>query len=284
MPDYFDRVTELTIGNMTVSGLRVKFNVEKSLVGYPNLANIKIYNLSESSRNKIEEENLPVSFSAGYGTPVLLFKGQIVNIIHQKIGVDWISEIFSGDGSKELADATVNKTLSAGATTENIYNELVGQLDGVTKGITEGLQNCVSGKKSLLRSIQLSGSVKQWLDAISAECGFEYSVNDGVIETNPVGQPLDDVEPVIINQSTGMIGSPERTEVGVTVKTLLNPNLKLARRIKIEAVSEKINVGNLFFRDVPPVKNQGIYRIDKLIHAGDTHDNEWQSTISARVF
>ena len=89
---------------------------------------------------------------------------------------------------------------------------------------------------------------------------------------------------MIINQDGGMIGSPERTEVGVTVKTLLNPNLKLARRIKIEAVSEKINVGNLFFRDVPPVKNQGIYRIDKLIHAGDTHDKEWQSTISARVF
>lgn len=81
-----------------------------------------------------------------------------------------------------------------------------------------------------------------------------------------------------------MIGSPERTDVGVNVKNLLLPNLRLGRRIKIESISEALNVGNLFFRKVPPVKNQGIYRIDKLIHEGDNRDNTWQTQIFGRVF
>jgi len=81
-----------------------------------------------------------------------------------------------------------------------------------------------------------------------------------------------------------MIDSPERTETGVNVKTYLYPQAKLARRFKIEAVTQKINIGNLFFRKIPPVKNQGIYRIDKLIHTGDTHANPWHTHFFGRNF
>lgn len=95
---------------------------------------------------------------------------------------------------------------------------------------------------------------------------------------------MNDVPPYIINQNSGMINSPERTDVGVTVKNLLIPELKLGRRIQIKSITETINVGNLFFRKVPSIKNEGIYRIDKLIHIGDTRGNEWETTISGRVF
>ena len=282
----FNRQAYLLISGRKFEGLRVSFNVEKSLVGYPNLANIKIYNLAESSRNLIAEKNLKVQLFAGHedsGVP-LLIDGDIINVVHQYFAPDWVSEIFAGDGVKILAQSTINKTLPAGSTMAQVYDELISQMSGITKGITEGLQNCLSGKRSLLRELQLSGNIKDWLDTISKNCGFEYSVNNGVIETTPTGTPLSDVPPVIINQKSGMIGSPERTEVGVNVKNLLLPDLKLARTIKIESVSEKINAGNLFFKKVPPIRNQGVYRIDKLIHIGDTHENLWETNISARVF
>jgi hypothetical protein len=157
-------------------------------------------------------------------------------------------------------------------------------MQGITKGATEGLKNCLSGKRSLLRELQLSGNVKDWLDKLSKDCGFDYSINDGAIETTPIGLPLSDVPPVIINQSSGMIGSPERTEIGINVTNLLLPELKLARTIKVESISAKINIGNLFFRKIPPIRNKGIYRIDKLIHVGDTHSNPWETQIQARTF
>jgi hypothetical protein len=81
-----------------------------------------------------------------------------------------------------------------------------------------------------------------------------------------------------------MIGSPERSDVGVNVKNLLLPDLKLGRKIKIESVSEKLNIGNAYFRKAPPIRNQGIYRIDKLIHNGDTHSNTWETQINGRFF
>ena len=284
----YNRIVKLIIpdSELELEGLRVNFKVTKSLVGYPNLANIKVYNMSESSRNKIEETGLRVELYAGHedtGAP-LLFKGDIINVIHLKQGTDWVSEVYAGDGKNILETSVINTTLSAGATPEAIYNTLISNMQGVTKGITEGLKDCLSGKRSLLRTIQLSGNVKDFLDQLAKDCGFDYSVNDGVIETFPHNLPVSDEAPVIINQGTGMIGSPERTDIGINVKNLLLPALKLGRTIKVEALSERLNVGNLFFRKIPPVRNQGVYRIDKLIHTGDDRDNLWETNINARVF
>jgi hypothetical protein len=282
----FNRKIKILIPGFEIIDLRINFKIEKSLVGYPNLGNIKIYNLSESSRNNIEEKGLKIQLYAGYedSSIPLLFTGDIINIVHLKNGPDWVSEIFAADGVNILSTATINKTLPAGIDTEQIYNELVGQMQGISKGVTEGLKNCLSGKRSLLRELQLSGNIKDWLDKIATDCGFEYSINEEVIETTPTGLPLSDVPPVVINQASGMIGSPERTEIGINVFNLLLPELKLARTIKVESISEKLNVGNLFFKKIPPIRNKGIYRIDKLIHIGDTHDNPWSTEINARIF
>jgi len=165
----FGRQARVLIKALNISDLRIKFNVEKSLVGYPNKANIQIYNLKSASRQEIEEAGLKVELYAGYGKPPLLFSGNIINVLHQKQGVDWISTLYCGDAVKDINNATINKTLAPGATTENIFDELVGSMEGVTKGITQGLTSCVSGKQSLLRGLQITGNVKDWLKKIADE-------------------------------------------------------------------------------------------------------------------
>ena len=282
----FNRIATLQVIGKEFRDFRMSFEIVKSLVGFPNLASIKVYNLSESDRNRIETEKEKVRLFAGYEDTevVLIFDGDIVNVTHLKQGTDWITEIFCGDAVKAFEDATINKTLGPGATSEQIYDELTEQLEGVAKGVTEGLKDCLSGKRSLLRALQLSGNVKDWLDKLAEDCGFEYSVNDGVIETIPKGFPLSDEPPVVINQASGMIGSPERTEIGVNVINLLLPALKLGRTVRVEAVSTKINIGNLFFRKIPPVRNQGVYRINKMTHVGDTRENPWETRIEGAIF
>lgn len=293
------RKVRFTTDDLDIRDLRIRFAVTKSLVGYPNLGKFEIYNMSESSRNKLiagengigqsvyaDGKGSGIEFYAGNGVAKLLFVGKVVNVIHRYVKPDWISEVYAGDAIDVLNTATINKTVSAGSTTEQIFDSLVNEMQGVTKGITEGLTNCLNnnGDQSLLRSLQLSGDVKTWLREMADNCGFEWSINEGVIETVTKGQPLTDVIPYIINQDSGMIGSPERTDVGVEVRVLLTPELRLARRIRIESVNDLVNVGNLFFRKIPPIRNGGIYRIDNLIHSGDTHSDVWETAISGRIY
>ena len=129
----------------------------------------------------------------------------------------------------------------------------------------------------------MSGKVKDFLDIISKNCGFDYSVNEEAIETVAKNSALRDMPTIIINQKTGMIGSPELTEIGANVTTFLKPDLKLARRIKIESLSEKVNVGNQFFRKINKTVTNNTYRVEKVKHSGDTHTDLWQSEITGRL-
>ena len=284
MSEYFNRKVELTIGDYSTDELRVDFSVEKSLVGIPNLAKITVYNVSVANREQLSVAGQEVSLLAGYQNPLLIFSGKVINANPIYESPDWKVEIFARDKSAAINNSTINKSLPADTRPEQLYDELVGQMEGVTKGITDGLSDCINNKRSLLRSLQLSGGIKKFLDELAENCGFDYAVADGIIDTVKKDKAITDLPAIIINQNHGMIGSPERTEVGVNVKTLLNPGLKLGRRIEIQAVSQTINAGNLFFRKPLKPSTEGSFRIDKIIHSGSNYDNKWESQITARNY
>jgi hypothetical protein len=165
---FFNRKLKIEIDDLCIEDLRCQFDVEKSLVGYPNKANIKIFNLKSDSRTKIEKAGLKVSLYAGYEDNCpLLFSGNIINVLHKYQPPDWISELYCGDAIKSINEATINKNMPAGTTTPQLVDTLVGQMDGVSKGVMDGLRKCVNGDQSLLRGLQLSGNVKDWLKKIA---------------------------------------------------------------------------------------------------------------------
>jgi hypothetical protein len=273
MSNFFLRKVRLVVGDIDQGGLeitdlRIAFNIQLVLAGYASSGTIKIYNLSKSNRNKIQEEFTELFLYAGYEDNIsLIFSGNIVTVTHEKNGPDWITEITAGDAIKAINGSTINKSLPAGQNTESIFNELISQMDGVSKGVTEGLRDCISNKRSLLRGLVLSGNVRDWLDKLSKTCGFDYSVNNGVIETTNIGQPLTDVPPVQVSDVKGLVDSPQKTEMGMKIKSLLLPQLKLARVIEVQSTV-----------------SEGNYRMDKINHVGDTHTNDWFSIIEGGNF
>jgi hypothetical protein len=282
----FLRKVIIKVDDVELKDFKITFEVEKYLHGTPNKANVKIWNLKKSSRDQIEEKGKKVEILAGYEDTEtgLVYSGDIVNVVHTKTQTEWVTEILSGDGIDILGGSIVNQTMAAGSSMNQVYDALVARLPGISKGVTKGIKNCLSGKKSLLRSLQLTGDVKSWLDQIAKDCGFEYSVNENIIETNPTGQPLSDLPPIQVNQAKGMKNSPKKTEKGVNVKTILNPNLKLARTIDITDTGKEIPKGTGSFEEVPGTIDQGVYRIVKIVHRGSTHENTWESEIESDTF
>jgi len=285
---FYLRSAKLEIGDgttiKTIDDLKIMFTVTKQFTASLNTAEIIVYNLSESSRNQITEEFTKVKLFAGYDNDLpLIFQGDLVNATHLKDQTEWVTTILASDGFKAFK-GTINQSLPAGTTMPEAVSIVSDKLEGVTKGVRQGLTNCLSGKKSILRQVQLSGNLKDAFTKLSKTCGFDFSVNDEKFETTSPGQPITDVQPVIINQANGMIGSPERTEIGVNVSVLLTPSLLVGRRIQIKSQTERVNFGNGFFRKIPSIKNEGIYRIQKLVFKGDTRGDTWVTDIVANSF
>ncbi len=250
--------------------LRVNFKIEKTVTKEPNRALIQIFNLASSTRAKLQARGTRVLLSAGYGEDLsLLFDGDSRTIDHVRDGADWVTKIQSGDGERHQRYAVFSGSFRPGAKIKDIVLQLVNalQLDpgNAAAQLTNVVDQFVSGYAS-------HGKASTELDSILSGLGIEWSIQDGQIQLLAPGEVTKD-SAVLVNQQSGMVGSPEHGTPEVLggpgilrVKSLLNPLIKPGRRIKVESVS-----------------TNGFFRVEKVSHSGDTHKGDWYSTVEARA-
>ncbi len=264
-------------GNNTkvITDLRVSFEVTKSERSYPNLAKIDIYNPNQETISMLTADDPLIILRVGYvDNEGIIFRGKSRNVYINKLNEDRILTIYAADGGRDWESAIYNKTLSENIKIKDIVSELFQTLTEsgeVSIGSIQGL-NIPADK---LRGQTLSGSTKDILDLLADDYNFKWSIQDGEIILTENNTAIDYLESVIINQSTGMIGSPTVTEIGVEVASLINPNILPGRLFTVNAVSAQLSLSNLQFRTVKRTSANGTYRAYEVIFKGDTHSNEW---------
>jgi len=281
----YKRVYELTIipddgEARIINDLRVNFEITKSILSFPNLCRLVIYNPNEDTLSTLQKKFTKIVLNAGYeGDVRLLFKGEIRNVFQSKIGVDRLITIYAGDGERDWQNATFNKTFTENVTISAAIEEVLKSFEEVTTGVINGLPQ-VADK---LRGQTLSGSSKDILDGFADEYGFDWSIQDGEVIITPVESPLEGDEAVLISAATGMIGSPIVTEIGADVVSLLNPRLLPNKAFKIESVNADIQLGNLFFRNIKRTTAEGTYKIQEVTFKGDSREGDWTSSVKGRI-
>lgn len=261
-----------------VTDLRVAFEITKSMRSYPNLAKIDLYNPNEDTVNYIRARDPLVLLYAGYRDNArLIFKGRIRNLFVNKKGVDRIVIIYAGDGDRDWQRARYNKTLGGNVslkdTVLDIFQSFIS--DDVSVGPVEGLTT-IADK---LLGQTLSGSSKDIMDGLANDYGFEWSIQDGELTTQQLDAPLTSQTAVLINQTTGMVGSPTITEIGADATTLLNPDLLPGRAFRIEADSQDVALPNLQFRRLKRTAATGLYRAYEVMFIGDTRGPSWLAKV-----
>ena len=285
MARQYKRVYELTVippggEARIIKGLRVNFEITKSILSFPNLARITLYNPNQDTLSALEEKYTRIVLNAGYeGDLRLLFKGDVRNVFQTKTGRDRLLTIYSGDGEKSWQNATFNKTLSESLSFSSAIQEVLKTFSDVNIGTLQGLPQ-VADK---MRGQVLSGSSKDIMDNFAEEYGFSWSIQDGEIIITPEQEPLEGDEAVLVTAATGMIGSPTITEIGVDVTTLLNPRLLPNRGFIIESINAEVTIGNLFFRNVKRTTAEGFYKIQEVVFRGDSRDGDWLSSVKGRI-
>ena len=256
----FGRVCQLIVGKdgsgIKISELRMRFDIKKSSDENPNTAKIEIYNLNPEHQNQLLKEWADIQLLAGYqGTERLIFSGQIRTATPKIQGTDRIITIESGDGDREILRGFVNKTLTKGCTANQVVAACQSSMFGVPNAHKDSLDTVYS------RGRVLSGRASDVLTKQTKQDGAQWSIQDGQM----LLLKGDNVRPNavwLINQSTGMLGSPEPTQDGLKVRTLLNPAYLIGGVAKIDSLIY-----------------QGGIRIESINHKGDTHSDEWVSEL-----
>lgn len=256
----FGRVCRLIVGKdgtgIEISDLRITFEVKKTSGDKPNTAKIEIYNLNPDNTTRVIEEWQEIQLIAGYkGAERLIFNGQIRTAIPKISGPDRILTIESGDGDREVLRGFINKTIEKGCSANDVIDECQKSMFDITTAHRDNID------KTYQRGRVLSGRAS---DILTSQCNADdaqWSIQNGELLVLQGGNVLPNAV-WLINQETGMLGSPEPTTIGVRVKTLLNPAYLIGGVAKIES---------LIFG--------GGVRIETIHHSGDTHGADWSSEI-----
>jgi hypothetical protein len=269
---------------LLVENLRVHFEVSKTVESAPNVAVIKIFNLSPINEAKIKNEFDEVLLNAGYeGALRLVFRGNIKHVYRYRDKSDYITEIEAGDGDKDFRSATMNETLAAGTTNAQLVDRAVGSFK-TTGGTTKGAVQI--NDRARLRGKVISGNTRDVLHDVARESGANWSIQDGQLVIVKANGVLPD-EAIVITADTGMLGAPEINDKGIAVKCLLNPQLRVNGAIKldnngIKAKRQKAQaLGKKQEDQKEPVRldPDGIYKVLKITHKGDTRGQDWVSEI-----
>lgn len=283
----YDRKLLLTVSPPTsataldLSAFRIRFQIIQKSIETPNTADIRIYNLSKETVSNLTAsgEKVRVRLSAGYvGAFGLLFDGTVIQSRSgRESPVDTFLDLICADGDLAYNNAVVNTSLAAGVTPKEHLSAVIAAMKehDVTEGYVPELTTGTSP-----RGRSLFGMARDFIRDIAHSNDCSWSIQNNQVNLVPDKGALPG-EAVVLTAETGMIGLPTQTELGISVRTLIIPAIKVGGRVHINNASiqrARIDtsyggaVNNAF---LPRVSDDGFYRVLVVNWFGDTRGNEW---------
>lgn len=247
--------------------LRVSFKVDKVSGSEPDAAEFQVYNLSATSRAKLEEPGIVVRLLASYGSaePALLFAGDVEEVTHQWAIPDVATTIKATDGGRALRFGRVAETFRGPVEARRVFERLVERL-GVPLVYADPSLPSVEFQSGYVAT----GPIRRVLDDLAATLAASWSVQDGGVILLARGATSTATGP-LLSPETGLVGSPEKVDDGegkIKATALLVPRLAPGGRFRLESRSFA-----------------GFYRATRVEHVGDSGwDNAFYTTIEATSF
>lgn len=260
----FGRQWKLDISNdqetLSITQLRVAFEIDKTINEKPNPAKIQVWNLNRDHINQLlSQDYKKAALSVGYNELRQIYSGDITKVRIQRDGLDFVLTLECSDGHQAYTQSRAKTTLKAGATDKQIVEEIQKTMPKIQSGAID-----IPNQRKLPRGKVLNGNSRDVLTKIARNNGADWSIQDGSLVFLPKDKVLND-EAVLISQDTGMINAPEQTDEGLELTCLLNPALQIGGLVKVESIIEYFN---------------GEYKVIKLAHSGDGLGGDWQSKMT----
>ena len=262
-----------------ITGLHITFKVNKGSDNKrrTNKATVKIYNLSEEHQKYIEAPFVECVLSVGYIGAGMhrLFAGQVTVAGTEKEGTETVTEIQIDSLYTQLNHKTVSKTAPAGVSVKGVIENLVKEMDGVSRVVFSG----TNITKSFVDGYPLSGSPRQILNELGEAFELEWQIDDDVMYIQDAGKSymLNNSKAFKISETSGLIDRPYFDQIekqrgkkdklraarnGLKLKILLNPAIVAGSIVYIEYGDKT-----------------GYYKVERLTHSGEYFGNDWTTEL-----
>jgi len=229
--------------DLGVDGLRLSFDVTRTLAIEPNKGAIQVWNLSESSRTKVQTISpLFVSLLAGYSSNVSkIFEGDVSRVWTERDGPDLITKFEAGDAELAYQTARIADSFGSEQKFENVFTRVVRALVRDTRiSGKAAIKKLESGDfkaagKRFARGFVTAGRTLDELARLAQSGALEVSVQNGELQVLDVGETIEGVT-VEVSPDLGLLGVPTVMQNGlVAMKTLLIPDIQPGRLVRLRS-------------------------------------------------
>lgn len=290
----FKRTASLIVSDgekgIELADLRFTFQIEAAQLEIPNHAEITIYNLNETTSQKIlkKGEFNQIRLQVGYegSSPGQIFSGSITQIRHGKENSkDKFLTIRAVDGDVLYSSTLINKTVPRGTNADEELLLMVDAVPNVKLGYKPSLEG-LNPNQALLRDKVMFGMYRQVARQVSKKQNLQWSVNGGKLDFIP----LDGYKPgdaVKLNSLTGLIGIPEQTDAGIRLTCLIDPRIQVGGLLEInnrEVTQTQVQDVTLTFLAKQEVlfaatQADGLYMVFSIDYSGDSRGDDWYMQI-----
>lgn len=230
----------------------IEFNIERAILSSANTANIRIYNLSPITRNRIYmdifdfgnpknvilragyDKNMPVIFNGNYRSAWSVREGN--NFITQ---LDCFSDAFG------FVNGKTNRTFPTGTLLKTIIESVIGDIPGAALGFVGDFPGVTT------RASSYSGNACDIVRELSGNALFFDLGNANALKDNECFEG----SIAVLDSDTGLLNTPRREQQLIYLDILFEPRIQIGQRIRLDSQSEPIFNGDY---KVISVKHQGM--------------------------
>jgi hypothetical protein len=275
-----------------LSEMKFRFRCQNADVSSPNNAAIRVYNLSQRTVKKLQAlEYSRVILQAGYEpNHGVIFSGDVKQfMVGRENATDTFLDIFAADGDIGFNQGVANFVLPAGSNAAD-HIRAAAQAMGLE---VSRIPDLAGTSPRLARGRVGYGMARDLMRDAAASIGATWSIQQGKIQVIELGGYLDG-EAVVLNAATGMVGIPTQTDQGITVRSLLNPKMRIGGLVQMnnaditKLIQQDGQAYGVPFNQWTGIQyaakiadgSDGLYRVYVAEHHGDTRGPEWYTDLT----
>jgi hypothetical protein len=218
-------------------------DVERNALASQNNCKVTLYNLKESTRNKIYRDTFDFNrywqmiIVSGYENSILyeIFRGNIQGAFSYHQGTEWVTEIEGYDAAYAIQNGFINETVTAGTQKSDILGRVVQSLPGLLQGVMGSPAQGENQRGEVLFGpsfdvLKAKTDGQVFIDCETVNIMSDDEIIDGQVFI--VGDPDDP-------NNGGLFTTPKRRDTFLEVETLFSPEIRIAYYTEIHSMDKR---------------------------------------------
>ena len=242
--------TPFLFNSIELRNLQITFRIEKNEGTDPNTAKVEIYNLSNTTKDSINQIGKNLIVNAGYldgDGESMVFFGNITSISHRYLRPNVITTIIANDGKSAIDTTKISISRGSGSSAIEILNTILKSFP-----LPNNLQTININDIKYSNGFSFAGLAKTALTKVTDFLNLSWSIQNNEITIIPFDESNGN-EIFLISPTTGLLESPEKisgesrkakkkslkNKPGWRIRTLLLPTIIPTDKIRLQ--SREIN-------------------------------------------